>query len=123
MPLSTQPDTDGCVSVRITADYEIDGCHVATIHGWAVSLPDSAILDRVFLVGHDNDSSAERFGPELSDEYSPDLQRTVAAQILWAKARLFTTSLALLDAFLDARDAQRGGRDDHARNMREEAVA
>lgn len=121
MPLT--PNLDECVRVRIRAELNFKGCFVAVVHGWAVSLPNGVILDRVFLVGDDvYPDLQESIGPELKDGFIHDPLERALSQALWAKAQHYTTTQALVDARNEERAGLRGNRYDHARDMREDAA-
>jgi len=116
-------DLTDCVSVRIRAELSLKGCFVAIVHGWGVSLPNSAKLDRVFLVGDDvYPDLQESIGPELDEKFKHDPLELAIARALWAKAREFSTTSALIDARNEEREALRGSRYDHDRAMREDAA-
>lgn len=129
MSLSTkQPDLDECVKVRIRAELNCKGCFVAIVHGWAVALPDSDKLDRVFLVGDDvYPDLQESIGPELTDSFVHDPLERAISQALWSKAVEPATRNALGAAFAEAQaeaaNARAGSREDHRRDMREEEAA
>lgn len=119
------PDLDGCVKARIHAPLHIKGCFVGMAHGWAVSLPDSTQLDRVFLVGEEvGPDLDESVGPELDEGVRHDTLEHAYAAALWAEARKPTTTAALVEAreALDGRGTDPGAtRADHRREFFHEA--
>lgn len=119
------PGLDGCVKARIHAPLHIKGCYVGMAHGWAVSLPGSTQLDRVFLVGEEvGPDLEESVGPELDEGDRHDTLEHAYAAALWAAARATTTTVALVEAreALEGRDIDPGARGaDHHRAFFHEA--
>jgi hypothetical protein len=116
-------DFSECVKVRIRAELVCDGCFVGIVHGWAVSDAGGHKLDRVFLVGDElNAELEEGIGPELDDGFTHDPLKLACAQALWAKARKFTTTDALIAARREERNALAGSRADHLHLVREDAA-
>ena len=90
-------EAQGCAVVRIKTEINFAGCFVAEVHGWAVSLPDEATLDRVFLC-EDGEIGDERAEFEMNDPAwgkLPNALEHVLSKALWRAARKLEVAACL----------------------------